>query len=90
MTLRRYIWPIWDGPFLVQPAMCSRHLEATVKLEEEVAQVTSTLTRAYNPRLWTIWAKLIKEKELYLGVSLRVLNRGRYWDLKRLYLYVLK
>jgi hypothetical protein len=61
-----------------------------VELEEEVAQVTSTLTRAYNPRSWTIWVKLIKEKELHLCMNLRVLNRGRHWDPKPLHLDILK
>ena len=70
--------------------MCPRHLEVTVESEGEVAQVTSALARAYNPRLWTIWVKLIKEKELHLCMNLRVLNRGRYWDPKPLHLDVLK
>ena len=41
--------------------MGSRNVEASMDVEEEIAQITSALTRADNSRSWEIRMKLIKE-----------------------------
>ena len=70
MTLYRNVQPVGEGPFVVEPAVCSRHAEAAVEGEEEIAQVASTLARANESRSLIAWMKLVKEEELYLSVNL--------------------
>jgi hypothetical protein len=62
--------PKQSYPFIVEPAVCSRHVEAAVEEEEEIAQVASTLARANESRSLIARMKLIKEGELYLSVNL--------------------
>lgn len=92
MTLDGDVQPVWQDPILVKPAMGSRDVEAAMEVEEEIAQIASTLTRANDPRSWMIWVKFIKEEELYLGMNLPGCSsdRGRQWNLKGLYLDVVK
>jgi hypothetical protein len=41
-----------------------------MELNEAIAEITCTLTRANDSRSQFLWMKLIEEKELYFGVNL--------------------
>jgi len=45
-----------------------------MEVEEEVAQITGTLTRANDSRSRTVWVKLIKEEDLDFSVDLQIPN----------------
>jgi hypothetical protein len=72
--------------------MCSGNVEASMEVEEEIAQITSTLTRADDSWAETFRMEFVIEEELYFGVDLSegFLDRGRRRNIKWLYLDVLK
>lgn len=72
--------------------MRSRHLKATMKAEEEIAQVAGTLAGADNARSRQIWLGLVEKKKLDLSMHLITSNPDRRWnlDLIRLYSDVVK
>lgn len=72
--------------------MGPRDVELTVKVEEEIAQITSTFARANDSWSRMAWIELVKEEELYLGVNLPRCfgGRSRFLDLERINPNVLK
>lgn len=72
--------------------MGPRDVECTMEVEEEIAQITSTLARANDSWSWMAWIELVKEEKLYLGVNLPrcFAGRSRFLDLERLNPNVLK
>jgi hypothetical protein len=50
--------------------MCPRYVEATMYVEENIAQIACALARANDSWLWRVWMKFIIEEQLYFGVDL--------------------
>jgi hypothetical protein len=66
--------------------MGPRDVKCTVEVEEEIAQITSTLARANNSWSWMAWIEFVKEEKLYLGVNFlrQSAGRNRFLNLERL------